>query len=65
MTVIRKLEIKTYLVCQVFETHPGGVEGGGLLSISDPETNVVEAIEDANFGLNEKYQWLIEKINLL
>ena len=55
MTVIRKFEIKTYLVCQVFETHPGGVEGSGLLGISDPETNVVESVEDSDCGLKKRH----------
>ena len=60
-----KLEIKTYLVGKVFEAHSRGVECSDLLSISDPEANVVESIEDTNFRLEKEYQWSIEKIDLL
>ena len=60
-----KIRDKTYLVGKVFEAHSGGVECSNLLSIADPEANVVESVEDTNFGLNKVYKWLIEKINLL
>jgi len=42
---------ETYLVGDEFEAHAGGVEGGSLLGVANPEANVVESVELANVGL--------------
>lgn len=47
-------ESKTYLVCDKLESHASGVEGGGLLGVTDPEANVVKAVEYSNFGLAQQ-----------
>lgn len=51
MRVLDKIYDATYGVCDVFETHFGGVVGSSLLGIADPEAYVVKAVEYTDSGL--------------
>ena len=50
-----KIEEKsTYLVCNIFKSHAAGVKGGSLFGVAYPESNVVEAEELSDLGLQQK-----------
>lgn len=51
LDVLDKIYDATYGVCDVFETHFGGVVGSSLLGIADPEAYVVKAVEYTDSGL--------------
>lgn len=51
LDVLDKIYDATYRVCDVFETHFGGVIGSSLLGIADPEAYVVKAVEYTDSGL--------------
>ena len=46
--------MQTYLVGDVLEAHLGGVVGGALLRVADPEADVVKAVELADGWLNRR-----------